>query len=486
MKLKDLLRDTAVLSGTADPDLEIRGVSFDSRLTQPGDLFVAVKGYESDGHRFIPMALEKGAAAVLCEDVPEGEGPYIQTKDSRLALAEVSCVWFGHPSREMTMIGVTGTNGKTTVTTLLKHVLEQTIGAKVGLIGTNANLIGSEVLHTDRTTPDAYSLQKLLRSMADAGCTHVVMEVSSHALYLDRVAGIRYDVGVFTNLTQDHLDFHKTMESYAEAKSILFTRCGCGVMNLDDDWTPFLRERASCPVKTVSTRDNHADFVAKDIRLTAEGVRFMLVSEQGLHRVTLGIPGLFSVYNALSVLAAASAVGVSVEACAEALATAESVKGRAELVPTDGDYSILIDYAVTPDAVENILNTVRAFTKGRLVFLFGCGGDRDRLKRPIMGRIAGEKADFVIVTSDNPRTEDPMAIINEILPGLKKTHTSYVVKPDRRDAIRYAIENHCPGDVIILCGKGHEDYQIIGYEKIHMDEREIVAEILEKRKEQKK
>ncbi len=486
MKLKDLLSETKVLSSTADPDLEIRGVSFNSRTTQPGDLFVAVKGYESDGHRFIPMALEKGAAAVLCEDVPEGEGPYIQTEDSRLALAEVSCVWFGHPAREMTMIGVTGTNGKTTVTTLLKHVLEQTLSAKVGLIGTNANLIGDEVLHTDRTTPDAYSLQALLRRMADAGCTHVVMEVSSHALYLDRVAGIRYAVGVFTNLTQDHLDFHKTMEAYAEAKSILFTHCDHGVMNLDDAWTPFLLERASCPVKTVSTQDNHADFVAKDVRLTAEGVRFMLVSEQGLSRVTLGIPGLFSVYNALSVIAAASAVGVAPEDCAAALATAESVKGRAELVPTDGDYSILIDYAVTPDAVENILDTVRAFTKGRLVFLFGCGGDRDRLKRPIMGRIAGEKADFVIVTSDNPRTEDPMAIINEILPGLKKTHTSYVVKPDRRDAIRYAIENHRDGDVIILCGKGHEDYQIIGHEKIHMDEREIVAEILEKRKEQQK
>ena len=213
MKLKELLRETAVLSYTADPELEIRGVSFNSRTTQPGDLFVAVKGYESDGHRFIPMALVKGAVAVLCEDVPEGEGPYIQTKDSRLALAEVSCVWFGHPSRELTMIGVTGTNGKTTVTTLLKHVLEQTLGAKVGLIGTNANLIGDEVLHTDRTTPDAYSLQELLRRMADAGCTHVVMEVSSHALYLDRVAGIHFAVGVFTNLTQDHLDFHKTMEA---------------------------------------------------------------------------------------------------------------------------------------------------------------------------------------------------------------------------------------------------------------------------------
>ena len=484
MKLKDLLRETAVLRCAADPELEIRDISFDSRTTQPGDLFVAVRGYESDGHRFIPTALEKGAAAVLCQDVPEGEGPYIQVADSRLALAQISCVYFGHPADGLKTVGVTGTNGKTTVTTLLKHVLEQTVHAKVGLIGTNGNLIGDQQLHTDRTTPDAYSLQKLLRQMADAGCTHVVMEVSSHALYLDRVAGIRFTVGVFTNLTQDHLDFHETMENYAAAKAVLFSRCERGVVNLDDDWAQFMLDRAACPVSTVSTRDNNAAFVAKDIRLTADGVRFMMVSPAALQRVQLGIPGLFSVYNALSVLAAAEALGIPAADTAAALLTAKSVKGRAEVVPTDGDYTILIDYAVTPDAVENILVTVRAFTKGRLVFLFGCGGDRDRGKRPIMGRIAGERADFVIVTSDNPRTEDPMDIIQEILPGLKKTHTSYVVKPDRRDAIRYAIENHRPGDVIILCGKGHEDYQIIGHEKIHMDEREIVAEILQKRKEQ--
>ena len=484
MKLKDLLCGTEVLECTADPELEIRDISFDSRTTQPGDLFVAVRGYESDGHRFIAGALQKGAAAVLCQEAPETDCPFVRVADSRLALAQISCVYFGHPASEMKVIGVTGTNGKTTVTTLLKHVLERALGAKVGLVGTNGNLIGDRVLHTERTTPDAYSLQKLFREMADEGCSHVVMEVSSHALYLDRVAGFRFSVGVFTNLTQDHLDFHKTMEEYAKAKAILFSRCEAAVVNLDDEWAQFMIDRAACPVRTVSTRDNSASYVAKDIRLTAEGVRFMMVCADGLQRISLGIPGMFSVYNALSVLAAADALGVTPAQCAEALLSARSVKGRAELVPTDGDYSILIDYAVTPDAVENILNTARAFTRGRLVFLFGCGGDRDRGKRPIMGRIAGEKADFVIVTSDNPRTEDPMEIIREILPGLKKTHTSYVVKQDRREAIAYAIENHRPGDVIILCGKGHEDYQIIGHEKIHMDEREIVAEILEKRKEQ--
>ncbi len=482
MKLKNLLADVAVLHSTADPETEIRDISFDSRGTRPGDLFVAVRGYESDGHRFIPMAAEKGAAAVLCEEPPENGAPYVLVADSRLALAQVSAAYFGHPARELRLVGVTGTNGKTTTTTLLKHVLEQALDAKVGLIGTNWNMIGSETLHTDHTTPDSYELQRLLRAMADAGCTHAVMEVSSHSLVLHRVAGLRFRVGVFTNLSQDHLDFHKTMDAYAEAKAILFSQSDMGVVNADDKWARTIIDRARCPVTTYSAKDNHADLVAKDVRLSATGVRFMALAGDQLSRVALGIPGMFSVYNALAVIAAALALGVRLDACAAALGTAEAVKGRAEVVPTDGDYSILIDYAVTPDAVENILATVRQFAPARVVFLFGCGGDRDRGKRPVMGRIAGEKADFVIVTSDNPRTEDPEAIIADILPGLAETRTPYVVRPDRREAIAYAIEHHRRDDIIILCGKGHEDYQIIGKEKIHMDEREIVAEILEKRK----
>lgn len=483
MKLKELLSEVEVLACTADLNTEIRDVSFDSRTTRPGDLFVAVCGYESDGHRFIGMAVEKGAAAVLCQQKPETEVPYVLVADSRLALAQVSCAYFGNPARELTMIGVTGTNGKTTTTTLIKHVLEQACGAKVGLIGTNANLIGDEALHTEHTTPDAYELQKLLRAMADAGCTYAVMEVSSHSLVLHRVAGIRFRVGIFTNLSQDHLDFHKTMEAYAEAKAILFSHCDQGVVNLDDPWAQVMLARAQCPMYTYSAKDNHADLVAKDIRLSASGVRFVAMTGDSLERMKLGIPGMFSVYNALSVIACALALGVTLPACAAALATSKGVKGRAEVVETDGDYTILIDYAVTPDAIDNILTTVREFTPGRLVILFGCGGDRDRGKRPKMGRIAGQKADFVIVTSDNPRTEDPEAIIADILPGLKETRTPYVVRSDRREAIAYAIENHGKGDVIILCGKGHEDYQIIGKTKIHMDEREIIAEILEKRKQ---
>ena len=454
MKLKRLLSVLDVCECTADPELDIRDISFDSRTTQPGDLFAAVCGYESDGHRFIGAAAERGAAVVLCQRKPEVEIPYILVADSRLALSRICCEFFDNPSRELTMIGVTGTNGKTTVTTLIKHMLEQCLHTKVGLIGTNANVIGDEVLHTEHTTPDAYELQKLLRRMVDAGCTHAVMEVSSHSLVLHRVEGIRFRVGIFTNLSQDHLDFHKTMEAYAAAKAQLFAQSDAGIVNADDDWAHVMLEHAKCPMHTYSAKRNDADLVAKDIRLSASGVRFVAMHGDAIARMRLGIPGMFSVYNALSVIACACALGISLDDCAAALDTAKPVKGRAEVL-------------------------------ARLVFLFGCGGDRDRGKRPKMGRIAGQKADFVIVTSDNPRTEDPEAIIADILPGLKETHTPYVVRPDRREAIAYAIENHCPGDVIILCGKGHEDYQIIGKTKVHMDEREIVAEILEKRKREK-
>lgn len=482
MKLKQLLAEVAVLESTADPEMEIHDISFDSRMTQPGDLFVAVCGYESDGHRFISAATQRGAAAVLCQKRPEEAIPYLLVEDSRLALAQVSCAYFGYPARELQVIGVTGTNGKTTVTTLIKLLLEQACGAKVGLMGTNANVIGDEVMHAERTTPDSYEVQRLLRAMVDAGCAYAVMEVSSHSLVLHRVAGIRFRIGIFTNLTQDHLDFHKTMQAYAEAKAILFAQCDYGIVNADDAWAPLMLERAQCPVCTYSAKDNHADLVAKDIRLSASGVRFIAMAGEQLERMKLAIPGMFSVYNALSVIACACALDIPMPDCARALAASRGVKGRAEVVETDGDYTILIDYAVTPDAIDNILTTVREFTPGRLVLLFGCGGDRDRGKRPKMGRVAGQKADFVIVTSDNPRTEDPEAIIADILPGLKETRTPYVVRPDRREAIEYAVENHGRGDVIILCGKGHEDYQIIGKTKYHMDEREIVAEILKKRK----
>ena len=483
MKLGELLRNLDVLDASAAMDMEIGGVSYDSRETQPGDLFVAIRGFESDGHKFIPAAMARGAAAVLCEEAPSDGTPYVRVADCRKGLAYVSREFFGDPAKEMTLIGITGTSGKTTSSYLIKHMLEMKLDAKVGLIGTNGNMIGSECLHSDHTTPESYELHKLFRRMADEGCTHVVMEVSSHALALERVAGIEYDVGVYTNLSQDHLDLHGTMEEYAAAKRLLFRQCKLGCLNADDKWTDFMLNGATCKAMTFSAESDSADLTAKDIRLSATGVRFAAVYKDELALTRLAIPGNFSVHNALGAIAIGLSLGISLADCCDAMASAKGVKGRVEVVPTDGDYSIIIDYSHKPGALETVLQTLRPVVKGRLVCLFGCGGDRDKVKRPIMGAIAADNSDFVIVTSDNPRTEEPEEIIREIVAGMKNKRTPKKVICDREEAIHWAIDNARPGDVILLAGKGHEDYQVVGHEKRHMDEREIVADWLEKRKQ---
>ena len=483
MKLGELLRNLDVLDASAAMDMEIGGVSYDSRKTQPGDLFVAIRGFESDGHKFIHAAMARGAAAVLCEEAPSDGTPYVRVADCRKGLAYVSREFFGDPAKEMTLIGITGTSGKTTSSYLIKHMLEMKLDAKVGLIGTNGNMIGSECLHSDHTTPESYELHKLFRRMADEGCTHVVMEVSSHALALERVAGIEYDVGVYTNLSQDHLDLHGTMEEYAAAKRLLFRQCKLGCLNADDKWTDFMLNGATCKAMTFSAESDSADLTAKDIRLSAAGVRFAAVYKDELALTRLAIPGNFSVHNALGAIAVGLSLGISLADCCDAMASAKGVKGRVEVVPTDGDYSIIIDYSHKPGALETVLQTLRPVVKGRLVCLFGCGGDRDKVKRPIMGAIAADNSDFVIVTSDNPRTEEPEEIIREIVAGMKNKRTPKKVICDRVEAIHWAIDNARPGDVILLAGKGHEDYQVVGHEKRHMDEREIVADWLEKRKQ---
>ena len=483
MKLSQILNGLDIRASTAEPELEVTDVVNDSRTVTPGAVFVAVRGFETDGHRFIPQAVSAGAAVVICEEPPAVPVPYVLVADSRHALAVTARNFFGDPSSKLCVIGVTGTNGKTTTTYLIKHLLEEILHAKVGLIGTNGNMIGDEMLHSERTTPESRDLQELFTRMLEAGCTHVVMEVSSHALDLGRVEGIHFAVGIFTNLTQDHLDYHKTMENYAAAKAKLFSMCDKGVVNLDDAWSDFMLERAKCPVLTYSVKSNRGDLAAHDIKYSASGVKFCAVHGATIQPVSLAIPGTFSVYNALGVLACMLQLGISLQDAAEAMATATGVKGRVEVVPTDGDSTILIDYAHTPDALENVLRSMREVTEGRLVALFGCGGDRDRTKRPIMGRIAAELADFVVVTSDNPRTEEPEAIVADILEGMKDSGTPRQVIVNRPAAIEWAIEHHEPGDVIILAGKGHEDYQILGKTKIHMDEREIVADVLKRRRE---
>ena len=481
MKLKELLRGLGVLELHADEALDITGVQYDSRQVSPGDLFVAISGFQTDGHKYIPKAMENGAACVVCEKKPETDIPYVLVPDARAALAALGANWFGHPADDMCVIGITGTNGKTTSTYLLKHVLEKTLGAKVGLIGTIQNMIGDEILHTERTTPESFELQKLFADMRDAGCTHVIMEVSSHALVLHRADQIRFGAAVFTNLTEDHLDFHKTMDAYCDAKAMLFRRCETGAVNVDDAYAKRIMEQADCRLLTYSAQGKPAALKAEHIGLFSDRVEFDAVYQNERVPVMLGIPGIFSVYNALGVIAAALALDISLAAIADALRTAQSVKGRVEVVPPPGkDYTVLIDYSHTPDSLENILKAVRGFCRGRVIAVFGCGGDRDPFKRPVMGRIAAQLADLSIVTSDNPRTEDPYKILRQILAGMQEAETPYEVIETREAAIFRAMDLARKDDIIVLCGKGHETYQEIGHEKRHLDEREVVRAYLER------
>lgn len=475
MKLGELLAGVYCVESTADPETEIGEIFYDSRKVKPGSLFVAVSGFAADGNRFIPMALSKGASVVVTAKRPAEPIPYVLVESDRLALAQLACNFYGHPGKSMTVIGVTGTNGKTSSTLLLKQVLEKTRGAKVGLIGTMANMVGDEELPTERTTPESLELQALFARMRDAGCTHVVMEVSSHAVTLERIGGIRFDVAAFTNLTEDHLDFHKTMDAYCEAKAELFRRCDRAVINADDGYYSRIRQAAQCQVLSTGLGER-AELYASEVELHAEGVRFTahLAGEQA--QVTLPIPGRFTVYNALTVLGIGAQLGISLVECAQALQSARGVKGRVEVVPTPGmPYSVLIDYAHTPDGLENVLRSVRDFCKGRVIGVFGCGGDRDPMKRPTMGHIGVSLSDFAIITSDNPRTEEPMAIIRDILKGVKQEDGEYIAMEDRRSAIRKAMDIAEKNDIIVLAGKGHETYQDIGGKKYHLDEREEVA-----------
>ena len=473
MYLNNLIKNIDILERIGDENPEITGVHYNSATVKKGGLFVAIEGFKTDGHKYIADAIERGAAAVICSRLTDGiDAVQLKVSDCRKAEAVVSAEFFDNPSRKFKLIGVTGTNGKTTVTHLIKHILDY-CGYTTGLIGTNHNMIGDKVLETGRTTPDSFELQKLFADMADAGVDYTIMEVSSHALYLSRVYGCQFEVGAFTNLTQDHLDFHGSMEEYAKAKAMLFDISKNAVINVDDSYGKKMADSCPCPCTSYGT--NEADAFAHDITLGRNGVAFVLDGEQ----FTLNIPGDFSVYNALCAISVCRKLGLENKDIRRALATASGVKGRAEVVDIgDRDYTVMIDYAHTPDGIENILKTAQGFAKGRVVLVFGCGGDRDNTKRAIMGSIAGSLADFCVVTSDNPRSENPSSIISMIEEGIKKTTQNYIVIEERRDAIRYALENALPDDVIILAGKGHETYQILNSGTIHFDEREVVRSIL--------
>ncbi len=478
MTLSQLLSDVEILSVQGNIDVRISGIAFDSREVKPGDVFVCVTGYKSDGHDYAEQALEKGAVAIIAEkEMEETAATTVVVKNTRYALSCAAAEFYDHPYRKFKLFGVTGTNGKTTTTYLVKSVLEN-CGQKVGLIGTNQNMIGSEVIPSHHTTPDSLELMQLFDRMAREGVNSVVMEVSSHSLALDRVASCKFDIGTFTNVTQDHLDFHNTMENYIDAKSILFKKSNIGVFNIDDEAYEKLSLGCNCDILTYSAKVK-ADLWASNIEYRATGVEFDLNYKDENERISLAIPGGFSVYNALTAAGCCLAAGLSLKEIADGLKTAKGVKGRIEVVNTNTDYTVIIDYAHTPDGLLNILNAIKGFAKGRVVTLFGCGGDRDKTKRPQMGKIAGQLSDFCIVTSDNPRSEEPGAIIEDILIGMRETDCRYAVVENRFEAIEFAIDNAKPDDIILLAGKGHEPYQILKDRTIVFDEREIVLKLID-------
>lgn len=475
MKLSQILKNVRVKNEYTDR--EVTDVTSDSRQVKEGFLFVCIKGASFDGHSVAQQMLDIGAVAVVCE-YDLGVENQIIVDDTRKAYSPICASFFGNPADSLKLIGLTGTNGKTTTTFLIKQILEN-VGKKVGLIGTVQNMVGDEVYPAHYTTPDPHELQSLFRKMVDAGCEYCIMEVSSQALAQGRVEGIHFHIGAFTNLTQDHLDYHKTWENYFESKKLLFKACDCAVTNLDDEYGLKIVDGCDCRVVTYGVDNMKADFVARNVGFSANGVRYDLVGEK-MGRVSCPIPGRFSVYNSLCATSVALTLGVDFTDVLEAISKSKGVKGRIEVVPTPNqNYTVIIDYAHSPDGLENIISSLKEIANGRVVTVFGCGGDRDRTKRPKMGKIAAELSDFCVVTSDNPRSENPSAIIEDILEGMKDTATPYEVVENRKEAIAWAMKNAQPNDIILLAGKGHETYQILPTGTIHFDEREAVAEVLE-------
>ncbi|MGI6527860.1 MAG: UDP-N-acetylmuramoyl-L-alanyl-D-glutamate--2,6-diaminopimelate ligase [Caldicoprobacterales bacterium] len=482
MILREMLDGIKVLRTEGSLDIQISDIHYDSRQVTPGSLFFCIEGFRADGHDFAAAAAEKGAAAVLLRrdvELPAGITK-VYVESPRSAMGPVSAAFYGNPSGNLILFGVTGTNGKTTTTYMIKSILEQA-GRKTGLIGTITNMIGNRMIPAEMTTPESADLQKLLAAMLQEDVDAAVMEVSSHSLELERVNGCIFEVGVFTNLTQDHLDFHGTLEKYREAKARLFEHCRLAVINVDDESGRIILDGLKCQAFTYGIY-KPADIFARDIEITEKGVVFNLHILGAKISINLGIPGIFSVYNALAAAASCYAAGVSLADIQSGLNSIDGVPGRFELLNTGTPYSVILDYAHTPDGLENILKTARELTNGRLVTLFGCGGDRDAAKRPLMGEVAGKYSDFCIVTSDNPRSEEPMDIIRDILPGINKTRCPYQVIENRREAIQFALTNARESDVIILAGKGHETYQLVKGQTFDFNEKEIVAEILGREK----
>ena len=477
MLFSELVKDQGCRLVNFTTDFEVKRIEYDSRRVKPGDIFSCVVGTFMDGHTFAESAMKNGAYALIVERELPLPVTQIIVPNSRRAMAELAMKLYGYPAKQLRVIGVTGTNGKTTTTYMIKSVAEK-CGLKVGLIGTIRNIIGDRVISTQRTTPESTELQEIMRMMADEGVDLVVMEVSSHSLDQERVYGIEFEIGGFTNLTQDHLDYHKTFDNYLAAKKKLFERSGFAVINADDPYSGKLLEGIDIPRMTYAVREP-ADIYANDIEICVRDVEFDMTCPEGTAHISVPIPGLFNVFNAMLAAGVCLKLGFPLDKIAEGLADVSGVTGRMESLPTDGfPFSVILDFAHTPDGLINLLTSVREFAKGRVISVFGCGGDRDHAKRPIMGEAAGRYSDFCVVTSDNPRSEDPMAIIGNVLDGVNKTAVEYVVIQNRREAIKYALTHAKPDDVIVLAGKGHETYQEIKGIKYPFDEKVVVAELL--------
>ena len=487
MELKKILNGLEHLKARGNLDLDITNISSDSREIKENGMFIAIKGFETDGHNYIDSAIENGAKVVMVEsridlkslNIPD-DITLIVSENTRYALAICGCNFYDNPSRKFKLVGVTGTKGKTTTTFMIKSILEKQ-GKKVGLIGTIAIYIGDKKLEdSDRTTPESIKLQKIFAQMVEEKVDVVIMEVSSQSLKLDRVTGCDFDIGVFTNLSEDHISAkeHPNMQDYFESKLKLFDMCKTGFVNVDDLYGVKVASiQNGCEMITYGI-DNSCKVLAKDITTTNSSVDFKVKIGDRNERVKVGIPGRFTVYNSLAAICVAQKLGATAETIKEALLDIK-VPGRSELIPNKKDLIIMLDYAHSPESLQNILSAVKSFTKGKVISLFGCGGDRDSGKRPIMGEISGKIADFTIITSDNPRTEDPEKIVKQIEEGIKKTNGKYICIVDRVEAIKYAISIATKRDIIVLAGKGHEPYQEINHVKHPFDERIIVKQIMD-------
>ena len=487
MKLAEVLQNiSCIYQKKKDAETVVSGIVFDSRQVQPGDLFVCITGMNTDGHRFVPQAVAKGAAAVLAEhevELPENADVAVAiVKDTRQAMAQAAAAFYRYPSRRLRLIGVTGTNGKTTTTWLIRSILEYW-GKKTGVMGTIRTMIDDVEADASRTTPEAPDIEKFLALCCQHRAEYAVMEVSSHALSLGRVQCMQYRQAIFTNLTQDHLDYHHTMEAYCQAKCELFRMVqpapgNVCIVNRDDPFAESFIQAAKAPVITCSLHSG-ADLFVKDLQMNAAGTSFLFVWKEKSYPVHMKLVGDFNVHNALSAIASALCEGVPPETIREALCHVEGVPGRFQPVAEGQDYAVIVDYAHTPDGLENILQTGKKLVQNRLITVFGCGGDRDSTKRPIMGEIAARYSDRVIVTSDNPRSEEPEAIIRQIVAGIKKEN--YEIVPDRRQAIEKAIGMAQPGDLVMIAGKGHETYQLVKDQVLHFDDVEVARAYIRER-----